>query len=711
MKKRIAVLTVLALLISFSFPSAALADAEPVALSTVSGSSLTGGAAYTISTEAELAKLAELVNGGENCAGNSFILTASITLTDDHNGAAAGKWVPIGSGMFSTTPGTDTTGHPFNGSFYGENYFVFDMDCQVTSCAGLFGYIGESGLVNNLRVSGALKGANCSGGIAAINQGRIINCQSDVFYTNYTTTSYDFIGGIVGANQGSVQNCRNYGLITGYRGASGGDAHIGGVVGFCKDNAEVINCFNTANVSGWSNIGGVVGDTHSEYCTYIVNCYNLGPLSGEDVCGGIVGVLNNKSRLYNSYNSGGITTHTSTYSGALAGMIGFNCVAQECYYLDSSFSQPYGDTDTTTFGIITYNDSYVLASPTPAWGATTLVEALNDYVEHEPSILMRGWMIDDSMPYHTGTVLMSDPEDAAAALGLNAAFQALAVGDNINYQWQVSTDGGTIWSDLASGYGYNSPLYITPDVTAEMNGNLYRCLIDGILPTASATLSIASTPVITTQPVDAYANLGDPIHVSIAATGSPGPFYSWDYSFDGVDWYAIYDEDSEVVVDAMAAMLDGIYLRCVVYNSIGRVTSNAVQLHVATAPSITAQPSDKTAAAGKTATFSAAATGGPAPTYQWQVNRGSGWSDIAGADEASYTTAKVELLNDGYEYRVVVTNMAGSAASNAAKLHVIENADIPTTGDTARPGLWIAVGLLSLGGLCALVLSVRKRRA
>lgn len=128
-------------------------------------------------------------------------------------------------------------------------------------------------------------------------------------------------------------------------------------------------------------------------------------------------------------------------------------------------------------------------------------------------------------------------------------------------------------------------------------------------------------------------------------------------------------------------------------------------------PVITIPPSGKTAAVGKTATFSVTATGSPAPTYQWQVNRGSGWSDISGADEASYTTAEVILANDGYQYRVVVTNVAGSATSDSASLHVVEKADVPTTGDTAHPWLWAAFGLLSFSGLCALAFTIKKRRA
>ncbi|MEN6419358.1 MAG: immunoglobulin domain-containing protein [Clostridiaceae bacterium] len=710
MKKRLCVFFAAVFFTVALIPSAALADSTPIALSTVTGSSLTDGVVYAISTEAELAKLAALVNGGEDCAGNTFILTANISLSEDHNGANAGKWVPIGSAVFSASPGTNTSGHAFNGSFFAQGYRITDLDCQQTSCSGLFGHVGSSGLVADLMLLGTITGADCAGAIAAVNQGKIINCINNAVYSNTTTTGYDYIGGIVGANQGSVQNCKNFGTISGYQGATGGDAHVGGIVGFCKDNAEVLNCRNDASVTGWSNVGGVVGDTSSEFCTNIVNSYNQGHITAEDVCGGVVGVLNNKSKLYNCYNAGTVSTHTFTYSGAIAGIIGFFCLVEHNYYLDSSFSKPIGDADSTDFFTIAFHGPNTLFATASPWGTFSLVEALNGYVNDDTTKVLLNWaQIGVVTPYFTGYKILEDPKDDSVSLGSNTAFTALVVGDGMGYQWQVSTDG-TGWANVTSGYGYNYAVYITPDFTADMDGNQYRCLVGGTLLTDPATLSLNAAPVITTQPVDAYAKIGDPIEISLTATGSPAPTYEWSYSFDNIDWFSAFESGPKMEASSMDSMIDGLYVRCVVYNTFGSVTSNAARFHVATAPVITTAPSDKTAAVGKTATFSAAATGGPAPTYQWQVNRGSGWSDLSGADKASYTTADVILANDGYQYRVVVTNTAGSVTSDPVTLHVVENADIPSTGDTAQPGLWLGIGLFALTALAAIALVLQARR-
>ena len=83
-------------------------------------------------------------------------------------------------------------------------------------------------------------------------------------------------------------------------------------------------------------------------------------------------------------------------------------------------------------------------------------------------------------------------------------------------------------------------------------------------------------------------------------------------------------------------------------------------------PSITTQPSNQTVTAGQTATFTVTATGTAPLSYQWQKNG----ANIAGATSSSYTTPATTASDSGSMFRVVVTNSAGSATSNAATLTV-----------------------------------------
>ncbi len=103
-------------------------------------------------------------------------------------------------------------------------------------------------------------------------------------------------------------------------------------------------------------------------------------------------------------------------------------------------------------------------------------------------------------------------------------------------------------------------------------------------------------------------------------------------------------------------------------------TSDPVDFQVGTAPSVTTQPTNQTASAGAAATFTAAATGDPTPTVQWQVSTDGGktFTDIAGATSSSYTTPATTAADNGNEYQAVFSNAAGpSATTNPATLTVI----------------------------------------
>jgi outer membrane protein assembly factor BamB len=113
----------------------------------------------------------------------------------------------------------------------------------------------------------------------------------------------------------------------------------------------------------------------------------------------------------------------------------------------------------------------------------------------------------------------------------------------------------------------------------------------------------------------------------------------------------------------------------------------------ATAPMITTQPTNVAVTIGKTATFTVVASGTDPLTYQWQKDG----TAIAGASAASYTTPAVTVTDDGAMFAVVVTNSAGSATSNSAKLSIATTSgnnpsasDVVTfKNDVARTGQYL----------------------
>src|SRR5712672_306511 len=85
-----------------------------------------------------------------------------------------------------------------------------------------------------------------------------------------------------------------------------------------------------------------------------------------------------------------------------------------------------------------------------------------------------------------------------------------------------------------------------------------------------------------------------------------------------------------------------------------------------TAPTITTSPANQTVMMGQPATFSVAAMGTPPLSFQWQKNG----APVSGATSSSYTTPATVAADNGAQFRVVVSNTAGSVTSSAATLAV-----------------------------------------
>jgi hypothetical protein len=91
-------------------------------------------------------------------------------------------------------------------------------------------------------------------------------------------------------------------------------------------------------------------------------------------------------------------------------------------------------------------------------------------------------------------------------------------------------------------------------------------------------------------------------------------------------------------------------------------------------PVVTLNPSDRTTTAGDGVTFTATATGSPVVAVQWQVSADGG---LTFTNVTSNTSAKTTSLSfytnagqNGYKYRAVFTNSAGTTTTSVATLTV-----------------------------------------
>lgn len=369
MRKRILSLCMALALCLGLLPATALAADGGVSTTSVSGwdgtadtSWYTGHESdsdYTITSAAELAGLAQLVNGGDDFSGKTITLTVNIDLNPEYTyDAAAGTWTNKSSGQ-SGTPSHSWTpigvlGNTFAGTFDGgdceiSGLYIYDTADQQ----GLFYSLAAGGTVRNLRISGAVTGGSYVGGLAGRNHGTIENCQSAVSVSG----TVQAIGGLVGFNNGTISNSKNTGPVEGMM-------NVGGVAGYNSNNCEMNGCVNTGRItgtamytggvvgmnnggiisggknsgtiSGETYTGGVVGHTVSvtagtEADAVIENCNNTGSVSGTNGIGGIAGAVGNADSVVTGcYNSGAVSsTATDSAAGGIAGYN--NGMLTNCY--------------------------------------------------------------------------------------------------------------------------------------------------------------------------------------------------------------------------------------------------------------------------------------------------------------------------------------------------------------------------------------------
>ena len=296
-------------------------------------------------------------------------------------------------------------------------------------------------------------------------------------------------------------------------------------------------------------------------------------------------------------------------------------------------------------------------------------------------------------------VITTQPVNASVCAGANATFTVIASGTNLSFNWQVSTDGGTTWTNVSPA-ATTATLTITA-VTTGMNNNKYRVIVSGgcTAPTTvtsnAATLTLNTTgPAITTQPINSSVCSGSNATFTVVATG-PNLSYNWQVSTDGgTTWGNLSPAVTTPTLTLTAvtvAMNNNQYRAVVTGGCTGTViiNSNAAVLSVtAGTVTITSQPANTTACSGNTATFTVAASG-PSVTYAWQVSTDGGttWVNVTpAATSSTLTLTSVTAAMNNNQYRVVVTGTGGcsTAGINSSTATLTVNASTTITTQPAN---------------------------
>ncbi|MEI7458995.1 MAG: hypothetical protein WCK15_06275, partial [Pirellula sp.] len=241
-------------------------------------------------------------------------------------------------------------------------------------------------------------------------------------------------------------------------------------------------------------------------------------------------------------------------------------------------------------------------------------------------------------------------------------------------QWQVSTNGGTSWSNIS---GATNTTYSFTAGSGD-KGKQYRAVFKnsfGSATSSAATLTVNNAPTVTQNPTNSTVRSGSTAVFTAAAMGNPTPTVRWQIGTkinSGTSWSNISGATNTTYSFTAASGDNGKQYRAVFINSAGFVTSSAATLTVHYAPSVTQNPSSSTVKLGATASFTAAATGNPTPTIQWQIstNGGTIWSNISGATSTTYRFTAASGDNRK-QFRAVFKNSFGTLTSSAAVLTVL----------------------------------------
>ena len=254
--------------------------------------------------------------------------------------------------------------------------------------------------------------------------------------------------------------------------------------------------------------------------------------------------------------------------------------------------------------------------------------------------------------------IAAQPASIVVTAGQAASFGADVSGSRpLTYQW--------FRNDVAI-VGATSPALRLPSTTAADAGAYKLTATNnlGTVTSAAATLTVNTPLTITTQPRDTSASTGNSASFTVAATASSALSYQW--RRNGVSLPGA--TAATLTINPVTAASYATY-SVLVSSTTGGLESASAQLLStsvpATVPTITQQPRGVTINAGATLVLSVAATGIPAPTYQWNVNGAT----IPGATSATLVLNNAQAADSG-AYTATVSTLLGRITSEAAVVTV-----------------------------------------
>ena len=208
---------------------------------------------YTIKTKEQLFGFA-MISASDTFEGKTIKLGADIKLNEGD------IWTPVGN----ITSGNVSM---FQGTFNAQGHTISGINVRGTSCVGLFGIVGEKGIVKNLKLA-----------------------KSNIVNENKDADSWGITGSVVGQLRGKLDTIYVDSTVT----VTSQSLYTGGIAGMSRDNTSISNCWSAAHVKATAIAGGIVG-TAFEGKHIIEHCLNSGVIDYAANIAGICGTVDGKA--------------------------------------------------------------------------------------------------------------------------------------------------------------------------------------------------------------------------------------------------------------------------------------------------------------------------------------------------------------------------------------------------------------------------------
>jgi hypothetical protein len=282
-------------------------------------------------------------------------------------------------------------------------------------------------------------------------------------------------------------------------------------------------------------------------------------------------------------------------------------------------------------------------------------------------------------------VITTQPVAQVVCAGSTVSYSVAASGTGLTYQWQQSLNGcNGPWQDIS---GATAAIYNLGTVAVAQNNTGYRCVVAAPCATSVTSncglLTVGASPTISTHPISQTVCEGAMINLTVAGSGT-GLLYQWQVNTNGV-WSNLGNgggfngvTTSTLMISGITTSMSGSQYRCVI-STIACTTpipSNAATLTVNTLIQVISQPTSNTICLG-TSTFITTDAIGTGVQFQWQVNTGTGFTNLSnggaynGATTSQLSIATPPVAWSGYTYRCVLTGACATAVyTNTATLTI-----------------------------------------